>query len=203
MQLLPQDSTTNQILNTTERESPMTMANITYIAAKQKFDAWLQDVPLQLQTIERATLEVEARAMSRVRGHKKDSVEQSCVNYLRHRASDYDCIIHKLDTSVEGIDGHILYLERRSAMAAIKKRILDEIAAAYPWLTEECIRQKARDGVEDDASEFILPFGPFRGHKLKDIHSDYLLSLLGQGFVRKSFRTRIERHLADRIRRAG
>lgn len=68
----------------------------------------------------------------------------------------------------------------------------------YPWLRNDCGRQKVRDGVEDDLSEFVLPFGPWKGNKLSDIDTDYLIRLLGQTFIQRSYRTRIERHLAER-----
>jgi hypothetical protein len=75
---------------------------------------------------------------------------------------------------------------------------LDEIAEHYPWLLAECLRQKARDGVEDDPGAFALPFGPFRGRRLRDISTDYLIGLLAQAYVQKSLRTRIECVLARR-----
>jgi hypothetical protein len=89
-------------------------------------------------------------------------------------------------------------MERGAYVAKVKKRILDEIAKAYPWLRAECNRHKARDGVEDDPGAFPLSFGPFRGRRLREVPTDYLIGLLAQAFVRKSLRTRIERVLAQR-----
>lgn len=68
----------------------------------------------------------------------------------------------------------------------------------YPYLRDQCVRLKQRDGLEDDPGEFVLPFGPFKGTALGNVETDYLLRLLGQSFVRKSLRNRIERHLAQR-----
>jgi hypothetical protein len=89
-------------------------------------------------------------------------------------------------------------MERGAYVAKVKKRILDEIAKAYPWLRAECNRQKARDGVEDDPGVFPLSFGPFRGRRPREIPTDYLIGLLAQAFVHKGSRTRIERVLAQR-----
>ncbi len=169
----------------------------TYDTSKKKLEEYLREVPLNLRQLDRQTLEAEA-ATRRVFPNGHPTLEHRCVNYLRHRASDCDGIIRTLNTSMEGIDPHVLYVERRGAVAAVKKRILDAIAELYPWLKAECLRQKARDGIEDEAGDFILPFGPFKGRMLREVDSDYLLRLLGQSFVRRSFRTRIERHLAER-----
>jgi hypothetical protein len=173
-----------------------------YEAGKQALDKFLNEAPLRLQMLDRAIIGQQVNATSRTFKRGGATVEQRSVNYLRHRASEYDKIIRQLHNPRElcsqGIDSHILHLERRRAIATIKKRVLDEIAEKYPWLETECLRQKHRDGVEEDPGEYILPFGPNRGRKLREIDIDYLIRLLGQGFVRKSFRTRIERHLAER-----
>lgn len=177
-----------------------------YETAKKNLDRFLNEEPLGLQMLDRATL--EHRAMSKPYTFKcgGSTLEQKCVNYLRHRASVYDDILKRLykpdSLSAQGIDQHVLHVERRRAIAVVKKRILDEIGEQYPWLRPECNRQKQRDGVEDEPGDFILPFGPFKGYMLRDISADYLVGLLGQGSVRKSFRTRIERHLAERFQQA-
>jgi hypothetical protein len=169
-----------------------------YEIAKKKLDKYVAEVPLNVQVLDRETV-VERSATNR----KYSTVEQRCVNYLRHCASAYDEIIQALNRPedlafVTKMERHVLYVERRSCVATIKRRILDEIAEKYPWLQSECVRQKQRDGVEDDVGNYVLPFGPFKGFALRDIEEDYLLRLLGQSFVRKAFRTRIERHLAER-----
>src|SRR5262245_18873094 len=152
----------------------MTQDRTAYDASTKALKEFLCNVPLNLQKLDRTTLETQVEATGRAFRRGSPSVEQQCVNYLRHRASDYDAIIRTLNTAVERVDAHFLHVERRGAVAAIKKRILDEIAEVYPWLKAECVRQKARDGVEDEAGDFVLPFGPFKGHKLRDIDSDYL-----------------------------
>ena len=169
-----------------------------YEIAKKKLDKYVAEVPLNVQVLDREAV-VERSATDR----RCSTVEQRCVNYLRHCASAYDDIIQALNRPedvafVTKMERHVLHVEMRSCVATIKRRILDEIAEKYPWLQSECVRQKRRDGVEDDVGNYVLPFGPFKGVALRDIEEDYLLRLLGQGFVRKSFRTRIERHLAER-----
>jgi hypothetical protein len=44
----------------------------------------------------------------------------------------------------------------------------------------------------------VLPFGLFKGTSLRNVETDYLIWLLGQSFVRKSFRSRIDRYLPQR-----
>lgn len=166
-------------------------------------EQFVDNVPLQLQRIPRQLLEgmaTEAKA-TMLRCHCY-TVEQACVDFLCHSASDYDAILRKLNSPDElGLTGgqrHILHVERRRCVARIKKRILDEISSAYPWLSTECERQKQREGVDDGPGDFVIRFQPFKGKRLRDLDTDYLLRLLGQTFVRKSLRTRIERHLAER-----
>jgi hypothetical protein len=172
-----------------------------YEAAKAKLDKYVADVQLRLEALNRDDLEKRATGDKQ---HQKQfsTVEQQCVNYLRHCASAYDEIIEKLacpgDLFSTRMERHVLHVERRACVTRIKIRILDEIAAAYPHLCDECAWQKRRDGLEDDPGEFVLPFGPFKGTSFRHLETDYLLRLLGQRFVRKSFRSRIERHLAQR-----
>ena len=173
-----------------------------YDATKAKLDRYLAEVPLKLQMLYQGVLEERVASDQRIH-NRFHTVEQRCVNYLRHRASAYDEIINTLNSPGElfstTMERHVLHVERRSCIAKIKQRILDEIATTYPGLRDECSRLKQRDGLEDDPGEFVLPFGPFKGTSLRNVETDYLLRLLGQGFVRKSFRSRIERHLAQRI----
>jgi hypothetical protein len=91
-----------------------------------------------------------------------------------------------------------LHVEWRRLVARTKKRVLDEIARNYPWLGAECRRQAWRAGVAGDPGDFILPFGPYKGYKLRAVSTDYLIQLLGQGSVRKMFRSNIESHLSER-----
>jgi hypothetical protein len=125
------------------------------------------------------------------------------VNYLRHFASVYDEITRKLSRpdqlGLSGVECHMLHIERRRLVARTKERILKEIATSYPWLGEECRRQAWLDGVAGHPGEFVLHFAPFKGYKLRQLHTEYLIGMLGHSFVRGSFRTRIERHLAERI----
>jgi hypothetical protein len=172
-----------------------------YEVAKAKLDKYVAEAPLQLQLLDNKVLEERVASDQRIH-NKFHTVEHRCVNYLRHRASAYDEIINTLNSPGDlfstTMERHVLHVERRSCVAKIKQRILDEIATAYPGLRDECRRLKLRDGLEDDPSEFVLPFGPFKGMALRNLDTDYLLRLLGQGFVRKSLRSRIERHLAER-----
>jgi hypothetical protein len=171
-----------------------------YDLARRKLDKFLDEQPLHLEMLDRETVESAAANSPALRGFA--TIEQRCVNYLRHHASAYDRLIQALNSPGDlfptQMERHVLHVERRRAVARIKKRVLDEIAEKYPWLKQECLRQKQRDGVEDDASQFVLRFGPFKGRALREIDTDYLLRLLGQSAVRKAFRTRIERHLAER-----
>jgi hypothetical protein len=181
-------------------------STLTYEDVKCRLHRLVGEWPLDLQVMQRQVVEREASQGARGKLGRQ-SLEQQCVNYLRHEASTYSNLVGKLSCPDElcstSLERHVLHIERRSCVATIKKRILDEIAAKYPWLDAECARQKARDGVEDDAGEFVLPFGPFKGKRLCELERDYLIRLLGQSAVRKSFRTRIERHVAERDAKAS
>ena len=67
------------------------------------------------------------------------TLQRWMVNFLRHNATDYDSRIHELF----GLVG------KREAYCLLKNRVLDRIAEEYPYLREECHRQKdkARLGV--------------------------------------------------------
>jgi hypothetical protein len=60
------------------------------------------------------------------------------VNYLRHETTRYE---HEL----ERMAGHVA---EREAHDALKEKILDAIAVAYPWIRKECAAQKQK--VKDD-----------------------------------------------------
>jgi hypothetical protein len=170
-----------------------------YEAARDALCKLVDEMPLHLQHLDRAVL--EARAAKN--GGKSQTLEQRCVNYLRHSASAYDAIVNKVgrpdELGLEGAQRHVLAVEWRRLVGRTKKRALDEIALNYPWLGAECQRQALQAGVGGDPGNFVLPFGPFRGHRLRDLSIDYLVQLLGQGSVRKMFRNCIERHLAERV----
>ena len=167
--------------------------------AHARIAAFVNDVPVNLKVIERVALEEMVAQDSR---RKFATLEQACVNYLRHRLSDYVAIIGTLNQPGEAFPGnverHVLHLERRGCVVAIKRRILNEIAEKYPWLGAECNRQIPRDGLEDDPGEFQMPFGPFKGRPLREIDNSYLIYLLGLSFVRRSLRSRIEGELSSR-----
>lgn len=59
-------------------------------------------------------------------------LERITVNYLRHELTGYEQELADL----YGLTG------RPEASRLIKERVLDAIAAAYPWLAGECQRQK-------------------------------------------------------------
>lgn len=54
------------------------------------------------------------------------------VNYIRHELTRYE----KLLDQIRGLVG------TRDIYTVIKGKILDKIASAYPWLKDECDRQK-------------------------------------------------------------
>ncbi len=176
-------------------------AATTYEAARLALYELVDAMPLRLERLDRRMLEQRAAEG----GGQARTTEQSCVNYLRHTASGYDDIIRRLDRPDElglgPVGRHVLHVEKRRLKARAKRRVLDEIAKGYPWLREECERQAFRDGVEGDPGDFVLPFGPFKGRRLREAETDYLVRQLGLGSVQKSFRTRIERHLAERFAR--
>lgn len=170
-----------------------------YDKAKTKIELYLANQPLCLQVIDRQTLEKAARTSARM---QYANVAQECVIYLRHRASRYDSIVRTLNCpgsiSLSPFERHVLHVHRRSFVESVKLRIFDEIAELYPWLREECIRQKHRSGLEEEPGAFQIPFGPYKGLPLRKLDSDYLIRLLGMTFVRGSMRCRVERELARR-----
>lgn len=60
------------------------------------------------------------------------------VNYLRHETTSYE-------RELERMAGHEA---EREAHDALKEKILDAIAVAYPWIRKECAAQKQK--VKDD-----------------------------------------------------
>jgi hypothetical protein len=60
-------------------------------------------------------------------------LQRICVNYLRHEKTTYEDHLYE-------IHGRVGVLE---AYFSIKDKVLDAIAKAYPWLVEECNRQKS------------------------------------------------------------
>jgi hypothetical protein len=76
---------------------------IDYDAAKNRLQAFLREIPLHLHKLDRAALEAQAAVTGRVFRPGSPSIEQRCVNYLRHQASAYDEIVRKLNTAIEGI----------------------------------------------------------------------------------------------------
>lgn len=65
------------------------------------------------------------------------------VNYLRHESTSYEY-------ELERMAGHEA---EREAHDALKEKILDAIAAAYPWIRKECAaqKQKIRDDIKKSA----------------------------------------------------
>lgn len=181
----------------------MSQEVVDYTAARDRIERMLAEQSLELRSLEREMLErlaVDSRPKYMPAGTR---IEQLCVNYLRHSASRYDEILRLLKRPDQlffsKAERHVLHVECRRLFSLVKQRLLDEIAEKYPWLKTECIRQKWRDGVEANPGDFKLPFGPFKGRKLSETEADYLLRLLGRADVQRSLRTRIERHLADRL----
>lgn len=180
------------------------MTNDKYEQIRSKIFAIVDECDLGVATVDRETLEARAFLHAKEMHYQGNrSLAQDCVNYLRHSSAGYESTLAILDNPGDLLstqeERHVLHLTKRFCKARLKKRVLDEIATLHPWLKEECNRQKMRDGVEENPGSFILPFGPFRGTPLRRIDIDYLIRLLGDGSVKKSFRTRIERHVAERM----
>jgi hypothetical protein len=57
-------------------------------------------------------------------------LDRICVNYLRHRPQ-YETELRKIAGKVACHDAYL----------NLKERVLDAIAEAYPWLSDECYRQ--------------------------------------------------------------
>ena len=184
-----------------------TITSNKYQEAKRKICGFAEGADLRLRKLGRDTLEADAMANTPpVRRNGGQSLAAVCVNYLRHNCSAYMELVEKLSKPdgwlSDRFERHVLAMERRPCVAILKRRVLDEISQAYPWLADECVHQKGRDGVEHDPGEYVIPFHPFKGKRLRELETDYLIRLLGRGDVRKSLRTRIERHLAERLVRA-
>ncbi len=146
-----------------------------YAQAKSAILNYYTNIPIHLQQIERGELEDQAKRYSK----RPVRLETKCVIYLRQHATDYDSIIgtifHPRKLFPGKFQRHVLRFERKTWIDLSKKRVLTDIAEEYPWLN-----------------------GPYKGQQLRELHSDYLIHLLGQDFVRHCFRSRIERELAAR-----
>lgn len=64
-------------------------------------------------------------------------LERISVNYLRHAGTPYDAVLRRLERMGE---------RGRALVPAVKRRVLEAIAAVFPELAEECERQAARIG---------------------------------------------------------
>jgi hypothetical protein len=58
------------------------------------------------------------------------------VNYLRHACTNYEKELNRFQFKQPKQMQDKLH-------AVLKSMVLDAIAAAYPWLEQECLRQKA------------------------------------------------------------
>ena len=191
--------TTNRPESGSDRKSVKCCDN-TYRNSKEKIYRFIDSWPLRLQQMDRESLEQQVAIRRKHLTNSTQRVEASCVNYLRHECSSYKTlrdVLNRPDGWLEDrFDRYVLSVEKRRAGAAITKRILDEIAEAYPWLAEECARQKERDGVGGNPGKYRFSFGPFRGKRLEEVDSDYMIQLLGMR-IGASLRNRIERYLAE------
>lgn len=61
-------------------------------------------------------------------------LKRICVNFLRHRHTTYDKILH------EGLK--CKKLDENALVIKLSNKVLDAIAKSYPWLAEECINQR-------------------------------------------------------------
>jgi hypothetical protein len=127
--------------------------------------------------------------------------EECCVNVLVCYGSGYDELNdpHEYGPFDEPFD----YTVRHRLQPPLRKSRLDAVAERYPWLREECARQKMQEGLEDDPGSFVVDCGAGQGRQLRDLDADYLRGLTKRPGIRKSLVTRIERHLAERQSLAG
>lgn len=111
------------------------------LAAVERMEVEVVAVPL-VDARRRAIRNYNARLLARERwdaepaGEDSDPafLERITVNFIRHRLTDYD-------TALEEVAGRVGV---EAAVAAIRRRVYEAIAAAYPELAEECRRQLAR-----------------------------------------------------------
>jgi len=112
---------------------------------------------LERDELERGTEEQPGRH------HRVQTIQHRCTNWLRHYATKYDAFLSRITQwPSNDVEREVLQQEKRSCVAILKRRVLDKIAEVYPFLTEECERQKHRAGVESEPGEFVLPLPPFR-----------------------------------------
>lgn len=116
------------------------------IAVKTKTDdlmAAVESMPISVRVLEAATLQKLAiRAYNdfsrndNFASHGDDPLflERIQVNFIRHELTQYD---HALERTA-GKTG------KQKAISAIRARVYDAIAAAYPAYLEECARQRIR-----------------------------------------------------------
>jgi len=84
----------------------------------------------------------------------KEFLERIQVNYLRHKATCYE---RKLEDIKGEMDHHV-------AVLGVKTKALAAIAQSYPFLAEECERQRARSESDLLMYHRMLTEGPPRGY---------------------------------------
>jgi hypothetical protein len=96
-----------------------------YDDAKVKLWKHIDEVPLNLETIERDILVGAATDHPKAKRFENQSIERRCVNYLRHNASGYDGIIRSLESpdslGLTGVARHVLHVERRACVARVSR----------------------------------------------------------------------------------
>ena len=81
------------------------------------------------QLAEIAKLHIPVRALSLTDLRKMAGDDRACVNYARHRQSDYHKLLQRYDAG------------DRAILNAIRSKVYGAISAAWPELAPECYRQ--------------------------------------------------------------
>jgi hypothetical protein len=110
---------------------------------KRKIDEYVASVKIEVPPIAKPEL-IRLACENYNANRRGDSVasehsdpmflERICVNYLRHCLTQYESHLGEIAGKV---GTHDAYLD-------IKTNVLEAIAAEYPWLSDECRRQRQR-----------------------------------------------------------
>ena len=104
-----------------------------------EIEPFLQRVAAHLVLPEMPQAEVRRQALAKFSksnpGKSLPPLDSLCVTWLRHAKAQEDA---ELDRLLGKLDGRI----QNRCYAALKGFLLDKIAEKYPWLGQECLRQK-------------------------------------------------------------
>lgn len=136
---------------TANREGRQAAARKAVATKREQLKSYVEEVTITVPRLEKEQLIREACAHYNGRRPLRDTytpdaspssdpsfLARIAVNMLRHRMTSYE---HHLDR----IAGRV---GTDDAYVAIKGKVLDAIAAAYPWLAEECEWQKVQTAEE-------------------------------------------------------